>query len=130
MRERSKIKYDLLHLFAHEFVGKVGIDPTDQPFGAVAHPDVHDVRADILLADGGKRVAKVILRNFVVVHDSFENAVKDIGAVRESDGRGEVGHRGRVFPFSFSFFHFALFLIYIFEADRHKGHIVSAETNT
>lgn len=96
MRERSKIKYDLLHLFAHEFVGKVGIDPTDQPFGAVAHPDVHDVRADILLADGGKRVAKIILRNFVVVHDSFENAVKDIGAVRESDGRGEVGHFSRL----------------------------------
>ena len=57
MRERSKIKYDLLHLFAHEFVWKVGVDPTEQPFGAVAHPDVHDVRADILLADGGKRVA-------------------------------------------------------------------------
>ena len=41
-------------------------------------------------------MAKIILRNFVVVHDSFENAVKDIGAVRESDGRGEVEHFSRL----------------------------------
>lgn len=52
-----------VHLCQHEVVGEVCINPTDQPFRTVSHPDVHDVRADVLLADRCKRVAEIILRD-------------------------------------------------------------------
>lgn len=93
---RSVIERDLLHLFIQEFVGEMGIDLSDQPFGAVAHPDVHDIGADVLLAHGGKRVAEIILRDCFVLHDPLENAVEAVGDVQAFDWRGKVEHLSRL----------------------------------
>ena len=93
---RSVIECDLLHLFIQEFVGEMGIDLFDQSFGAVAHPDVHDVGTDVLLADRRKRVAEIILRDCFVLHDPLEDAVEAVGDVRAFDGRGKVEHLSRL----------------------------------
>ena len=85
-----------VHLCQHEVVGEVCINPTDQPFRIVAHPDVHDVGTDVLLADRRKRVAKIILRDCFVHHGPLEDAVEAVGNVRAFDGRGEVEHLSRL----------------------------------
>ena len=85
-----------VHLRKHEIVGEVCINPTDQPFRTVAHPDVHDVGADVLLADSRKRVAEIILRDCFVLHDPLEDAVEAVGDVRAFDGRAKVEHLSRL----------------------------------
>ena len=103
-----------VHLRKHEVVGEVCINPTDQPFQTVAHPDVHDIGTDVLLAHGGKRVAEIILRDCFVLHDSFENAVKAVGDVQAFDWRGKVEHLsclradGDLFVFDFPVFAFGI----------------------
>lgn len=49
-----------------------------QSFRAVAHPNIHNVRANVLHASRCKDMAQVILCNFFILHYSLENAIQSI----------------------------------------------------
>jgi len=49
-------------LFFHKIIGKVCVNSADKPIGRIAHPDIHDVGADVLLTDRGERMAQAVSR--------------------------------------------------------------------
>ena len=79
--KRSEIKNNVLHLFKHEIVRKMGINPADKSFGRIAHPDIYDVGTDVLLADGSEGMTEIILSDGILVHDAFENTVENVGSM-------------------------------------------------
>lgn len=49
-----------------------------------------------MLTDSVKRMAEIVLRDFFVFHDSFENMVETVGGVRTLDGCGKIEHFSRL----------------------------------
>ena len=77
----SDIENNVLHLSYHEIVGKMGINSADKPFGTIAHPNIYDVGPDVLLTDGGEGMTEIILSDGIIVHDTLENTVENIGSM-------------------------------------------------
>ena len=75
-REKIKSRKRFLNLLNHEFVGKMRIDSAGKPFGGITHPNVHDIGTDILLTYVDKSTAEIVLRDFFIFHNSFENTVE------------------------------------------------------
>ena len=63
-----------VHLLPHEIVREMRIYTTDQSLRTVSHPDVHDVRADVLLADRRECMPQGVLR-YPVTHDLLKDPV-------------------------------------------------------
>ena len=70
-----------MHLSYHEIVREMGINPADKPFGRIAHPDIYDVGTDVLLADGSEGMTEIILSDGIIVHDTLENTVENVGSM-------------------------------------------------
>jgi hypothetical protein len=45
-----KWKFHQVHLLAHKLVGEVRIYSSNESIGAVTHPNINDIRANVLLA--------------------------------------------------------------------------------
>ena len=75
------IKEDVLHLLEHKLIGEVSINSADKSFGRIAHPDIYDVGTDILLADGSEGMTEIILSDVIIVHDTLENTVENVGSM-------------------------------------------------
>ena len=72
------VKHNVLHLLNHKLVGEMCIYSSYQSFRAVAHPNIHNVRANVLLANSCKRMAQEVLRYFFIVHNPLKNAVQHV----------------------------------------------------
>lgn len=42
-------EYYHIHLRAHKLIGKVGIYLSNEPLRTITHPNIHDIRANVLL---------------------------------------------------------------------------------
>lgn len=67
-------EYNGIHLLPHKVIGEMRINFPHKPVRAIAHPNVYNVRAHVLLADGGKGVPQRVLR-YPSADNFFENAV-------------------------------------------------------
>ena len=98
-------KNDLVHLLFHKLVVKVGVNPSDKPFRAVAHPYIHDIRANVLLAESGKCVAQIISRE--AFGQCFGNNSGEVSAAAHA--RRQRSIKVYVFPCLFRYGNFFIF---------------------
>ena len=82
---RLKLKHDFIHFRFHELIGEVRIYSADQSFRTIAHPNINDIRTNVLLTNGCESMAQKVLRNFFVVHNPLKNSVKHVRSVRKDD---------------------------------------------
>lgn len=54
---QSNIENNVLHLSYHEIVRKMGVNPADQSFGRIAHPNIYNVGTNVLLTNGSEGMA-------------------------------------------------------------------------
>ena len=62
-------------MLLHEVIGEVCIDSSNQSFRAVAHPNINDIRANVLLTCRSECMTQIVLRNFFVLHNAFKHAI-------------------------------------------------------
>ena len=55
-------KFHHLHLFVHEVIREVRIYLSDESVGTIAHPNINDIRANVLLANRCEGMAQTIRR--------------------------------------------------------------------
>lgn len=53
-------KFDFHHIFNHEFIGEMGIYTSNQSCCRIAHPNINDIRANVLLANRCEGMAQTI----------------------------------------------------------------------
>ena len=59
----------------------MGINSADKPFGRITHPDIYDVGTDVLLTDGSEGMTEIILSAGIIVHDTLENTIENVGSM-------------------------------------------------
>lgn len=53
-------KFDFHHIFNHKFIGEMRIYLSDKSMRSIVHPDIDNIRANVLMANGCKSMAKII----------------------------------------------------------------------
>ena len=55
------------------------VNPSDKSFGRIAHPDIYNVRPNVLLTNSSERMTQEILSDVFIIHDTLENTVEAVG---------------------------------------------------
>ena len=63
----------------------MGVDAANKPLAAIAHPNIHDVGPNVLLANACERVAQIVLRYVLVLHNAFKDTVEHFCIMRLLD---------------------------------------------
>ena len=67
------------------------VHSTNESFRAIAHPYIHNVWSNRLLANRCKRMSQKVLRYFFIVHNAFEDSIQYVCSMRHCN-LGQIKH--------------------------------------